>query len=369
LAGRVLLKVVYLLVRRLLGLFVLVCRGDLAKEAELLVLRHENAVLRRDAGRVRYESADRVWFTALAQLIPRQRWAGVFPVTPATLLAWHRRLAARKYDTSKRRKPGRPPATRGIARLIVRLAKENPLWGYRRIHGELIKLGVPIGASAVYEILRSAGLGPAPRRAGPTWRQFLQAQAAGILAVDFLHVDTVLLQRLYVLVFIEHGTRRMHLGGVTAHPTGDWTVQQARNLALTLGDRFESIGFLIRDRGSNFTASFDAVFQAAGTRIVRTAVQAPRMNAICERLVGTLRRELLGRVLIFGEAHLRVVLADYQEHYNTALPHQGIAQRVPNAEPGGGHHTAADLDRERILRKPVLGGLIGGLINEYARAA
>ena len=162
-------------------------------------------------------------------------------MTPATLLTWHRRLAARKYDTSRRRKPGRPPAIRSIARLVVRLAKENPLWGYRRIHGELTKLGVTIAPSTVYEILRAAGIGPAPRRAGPTWQQFLHAQATGILAVDFLHVDTVLLKRLYVLVFIEHGTRRMHLGGVTANPTGEWAVQQARNLALTLGERFENL--------------------------------------------------------------------------------------------------------------------------------
>jgi putative transposase len=178
-------------------------------------------------------------------------------------------------------------------------------------------------------------------------------------------VGTVLLKRIYVLVFIEHGTRRMHLGGVTANPTGDWTVRQARNLALTLGGRFEDIRFLIRDRGSNFTASFDVVFLAAGTRILRTAVQAPRMNAICERLVGTLRRELLGRVLILGEGHLRAVLAEYQVHYNTARPHQGIAQRVPDGEHDGGHLTVADLDRERILRKPVL----CGLINEYAHTA
>ena len=237
-AGRVPLKIIYLIVRLVAALAVLAFRRDLAKEAELLVLRHENAVLRRHAGRIRYEPADRVWFTALTRLIPRGRWAGVFPVTPATLLAWHRRLAARKYDTSRRRKPGRPPAIRSIARLVVRLAKENPLWGYRRIHGELTKLGVTIAPSTVYEILRAAGIGPAPRRAGPTWRQFLHAQATGILAVDFLHVDTVLLKRLYVLVFIEHGTRRMHLGGVTANPTGEWTVQQARNLALTLGERF-----------------------------------------------------------------------------------------------------------------------------------
>ena len=199
---------------------------------------------------------------------PRALGRGL-PRDPATLLAWHRRLAARKYDTSKRRKPGRPPTVRSIARLVVRLAKENPLWGYRRIHGELTKLGVTIAPSTVYEILHAAGIDPAPRRAGPTWRQFLHAQAAGILAVDFLHVDTVLLKRLYVLVFIEHGTRRMHLGGVTANPTGEWTVQQARNLALTLGERLEDIRFLIRDRGSNFTRSFDAVFQATGTRILQ----------------------------------------------------------------------------------------------------
>ena len=231
--------------------------------------------------------------------------------------------------------------------------------GHRRIHGEMAKLGVTVAPSTVWEILRAAGIDPAPRRSGPTWRQFLAAQAAGILAVDFLHVDTVPLRRM--LVFIEHGSRRMHLGGVTAHPTGDWTVQQARNLALTLGERFENIKFLVRDRGSNFTASFDAVFQAAGTRIVRSAVQAPRMNAICERLAGTLRREFLDRMLILGECHLRSVLAEYQVHYNTARPSPGTARRVPDGE----HLIVADLDRERIIRKPVL----GGLINEYARAA
>ena len=197
--------------------------------------------------------------------------------------------------------PGRPLTSPGIARLVVRLAKENPQWGHRRVHGELTKLGVAVAPSTVWQILRATGIDPAPRRSGPTWRQFLHAQAAGILAVDFLHGDTVLLKRLYVLVFIEHGSRRMHLGGVTANPTGEWTVQQARNLALSLGERFEDMKFLIRDRGSNFTGSFDAVFQAAGTRILRTAVQAPRMNAICERLVGTLRRELLDRLLILGE--------------------------------------------------------------------
>jgi putative transposase len=313
---------------------------------------------------VRYDPADRAWFAALTRFIPRRRWAEVFPVTPATLLAWHRRLAARKYDTSRRRRPGRPATVRSIARLTVRLAQENPLWGYRRIHGELTKLGVSVAASTVYEILRAAGIDPAPRRDGPTWRQFLHTQAAGILAVDFLHVDTVALTRLYVLVFIEHGTRRLHVGGVTARPTGEWTVQQARNLALDLGERFGDSRFLIHDRGSNFTASFDAVFQTTGTTILRTAVQAPRMNAICERLIGTLRREPLDRVLIVNQVHLRAVLADYQEHYNTARPHQGIGQRVPEGDPTC-RVTAADSGACQIRRKPVL----SGLINEYERAA
>src|SRR5712691_2407005 len=353
-----LLKIVYLLIRRILGLAVLLFRKDMTKDAELLVLRHENAVLRRHAGRIRYEPADRVWFAALARLLPRRRWTEIFPVTPATLLAWHRKLAAGKYDTRKRRKPGRPPTVPGIARLVVRLAAENPLWGYRRIHGELTKLGLAVAPSTVREILHAAGIDPAPRRSGPTWRQFLHAQAAGILAVDFLHADTVLLRRLYVLVFIEHSTRRMHLGGITAHPTGEWTVQQARNLALALDQRFGDIRFLIRDRGSNFTTSFDAVFQATGARILRTAVQAPRMNAICERLVGTLRRELLDRVLILGQAHLRAVLAGYQAHCNTARPHQGIAQRVPDDERDTHPATVTDVNTRQIRRKPVLGGLI-----------
>jgi putative transposase len=365
LAGRVLLKIVYLLTCRILGLAVLVFRGDRAKTAELLVLRHENAVLRRHVSRVRYKPADQAWFAALAQLLPRRRWTEIFPVTPATILAWHRKLAASKYDTSRRRRPGRPPTAPSIGRLAVRLARENPLWGYRRIHGELTKLGLAVAPSTVWEILHAAGIEPAPRRSGPTWTQFLHAQAAGILAVDFLHVDTVLLKRLYVLVFIEHGARLMHLGGITAHPTGDWTVQQARNLALTLDERFEDIKFLIRDRGSNFTPSFDAVFEATGASILRCAVQAPRMNATCERLIGTLRRELLDRVLILGEAHLRAVLTEYQAHYNTARPHQGIAQHIPADEPDAHPATVADVDTRQIRRIPIL----NGLINEYVQAA
>ena len=308
---------------------------------------------------------DRAWFAALTRFIPRRRWAEVFPVTPATLLAWHRRLAAtevRHEQTAQARPAADGPEHRPAHHPPGAGEPALGLPAYSRRADQARRLTV--AASTIYEILRAAGIDPAPRRDGPTWRQFLHAQAAGILAVDFLHVDTVALTRLYVLVFIEHGTRRMHLGGVTAHPTGDWTVQQARNLALDLGERFGDFRFLIRDRGSNFTASFDAVFQATGTTIVRTAVQAPRMNAICERLIGTLRRELLDRTLILNQAHLRAVLAEYQEHYNTARPHQGIGQRVPDPDPAP-RVTAADPGTWQIRRKPVL----SGLINEYERAA
>ena len=334
-----LFKVACLFMRWSFGMSVVMFRGDQATDAELLVPRHENAMLRRHAGRVRYEPAGRAWFTALTRFIPRHRRAEVFPVTPATLLAWHRKLAARKYGTSKRRQPGRPPAIRSIARLTIRLAKENPLWGYRRIHGALTKPGATIAPSTVYGILRAAGIDPAPRRDGPAGRQFLHAQAAGILAAGFLHAGTILLTRLYVLVFIEHGTRRMHVGGVTAHPASDWTLQQARNLALDPGERFGDFRFLIRDRGPDFTTSFDAVFQPAGTTILRTAVQAPRMNAICERLAGTLRRELLDQTLILNQAHLRSVMAGYRKHYNTAPSASGHRPaRTRYRAPRSPHH-------------------------------
>jgi putative transposase len=241
----------------------------------------------------------------------------------------------------------------------LRLARENPLWGHRRIQGELLKLGIAVAPSTVWEILHAAGIDPAPRRASPAWRQFLHAQAAGILAVDFLHVDTVLLNRLYVLVFIEHSTRRMHLGGVTANPpaSGPRSRPATSPSASASGSR-TSGSSLVRDRGWNFTASFDAVFLATGTRILVSAVQAPRMNAICERLVGTLRRLILDRTLILGETHLRAVLAKYQQHYNTARPHQGIAQQVPDGDCDTTRATVTDLDTAPIHRRPVLGGLI-----------
>ena len=247
---RVIVSLMYQVARRLLAVPAVLLRRDVAKDAELLVLRHENAVLSRQlTAPRRYDTVDRLWLAALSSLIPRRRWAHVFPVTPATLLAWHRRLIARKWDYSMRqRRAGRPPTASAVKALALRLAKENPRWGCRRIQGELARLGHPIGATTVWEILTAAGLDPAPRRSGPTWREFLTEQAHGVIACDFVHIDLVDLRRVYALVFCEHGTRRLHIAGVTAHPTAAWTVQQARNLAAELGERVDSLRFLIRDR-------------------------------------------------------------------------------------------------------------------------
>ena len=287
---RMVLSILYQLVRWLLGLtVVLVCR-DLSKDAELLVLRHENAVLRRQITRVRYTPADRMWLTALSGLLPRRRGAEIFPVTPATILAWHRKLISRPWDYSARRRPGRPPTAAVIKQLIVGMATENPTGGHRRGQGELVRLGHRIAASTVGQILHDAGIDPAPRRLGPTWRQFLTAQATAVLAVDFVHVDTVVLRRIYALIAVEHRCRRAHLLGVTAHPTGAWTTPAARNLLMDLSDRATTIAFLLRDRDSRFTRAFDAVFTADSIQILTNPPGAPRANAICERMMGTLRR-------------------------------------------------------------------------------
>jgi putative transposase len=294
----VIFTVVCLLVRCLLGCVMVLARREASKDAELLVLRHENAVLRRQFGRVGYQLGDRLWLAVLSRLIPRPRWGEMFAVTPATLLAWHRRLATRKWDYSSRRRPGRPPTAAAISKLVIRMATDNPTWGHRRVQGELVKLGHPIAASTVWQILHAAGIDPAPRRTGPTWRQFLTAQARGIVAADFVHVDTVLLRRIYALIVIEHSTRRAHLAGITVNPAGAWTTQAARNVLMDLGPRAASIRFLIRDRAGQFTGFFDAVFTAEGIRILASPRHAPRANAICERIIGTLRRELFDRLLI-----------------------------------------------------------------------
>jgi putative transposase len=359
----VIFSVVYLFARCLLRCLMVRGRREVSKDAELLVLQHENAVLRRQIGRVRYQPGDQLWLAALSRLIPRRRWGEVFAVTPATLLAWHRRLVAGRWDYASRRRPGRPSTAAAIRKLVIRMAMDNPTWGHRRVQGELIKLGHQIAASTVWQILHDAGINPAPRRPGPTWSQFLTAQARGILAVDFVHVDTVLLRRIYALIIIEHGTRRAHLAGVTAHPDGSWTTQVARNFLMDLGQRAASIKFLIRDRAGQFTESFDAVFAADGIRILPSPPQAPRANAVCERMIGTLRRELFDRLLIVNEHHLRRVLTEYLIHYNTARPHRTLGQ-LPPAQ-AHARLPQIDLAEYRVRRKQVL----GGLTHEYQIAA
>jgi transposase InsO family protein len=244
------------------------------------------------------------------------------------------------------------------------MARENPSWGHRRVQGELVRLGHHIASSTVWQILHAAGIDPAPRRSGPTWTQFLTQQAKAILAVDFLLVDAIVLRRIYALIVVEHGSRRVHLAGVTAHPTGGWTVQAARNLMMDLDGRIAAVKFLLRDRDSRFTTAFDAVFAAEGIPILLAPPQAPRANAICERMIGTLRRELLDRLLIVNERHLHRVVTVYLSHFNACRPHRSLAQLAP-AQVETGPPEPINLADYRVRRRPIL----DGLTSEYHLAA
>jgi putative transposase len=353
---------VYLALRRVLELVLLCFRSAQAKEIEILVLRHGLAVRRREHPRPRLQPTDRALLAALSRLLPRARWS-MFLVRPETLLRWHRRMVARRwtYPTTSN---GRPAIADEAQQLIVvRLAHENPRWGYQRIHGELLRLGVRVSASSIRRILRAHGLDPAPGRAATSWRSFLRQQAAGLLACDFFTVDTVFLQRVYVLFVIELGSRRVHVAGVTAHPTGWWVAQQARNLVAVLDDQATTFKFLIRDRDTKFSRAFDDVWRSTGIEIIRAPVQAPNANAVAERWVGSVRRECLDQLLIVGCRQLVGVLGVYVEHYNRHRPHRSLGHMAPVpsvlAEPRSG---------------PILGGLrrrdlLGGLIHEYEPAA
>jgi transposase InsO family protein len=352
-------RLLYQVFTKLLGWIVLRTRSDTTKGIEILVLRHQLAVLQRRTPRPRMSWTDRALIAALTRLLPVRRRLGLL-VTPATILRWHRQLIARRWTTQPVR-PGRPAIPAGLRALVLRLAIENPTWGYRRLHGELAGLGYRIGASTVWKILNHAGIDPSTRRAGPSWTEFLRAQAHAILACDFFHLDTITLRRLYAFFVIEHATRRVHILGVTAHPTGAWLTQQARNLLMDVDDAGSRFRFLIRDRDAKFTAAFDAVFTAADIRIIKTPVRAPRANAIAERFVGSARRELLDRTLIINQRHAATVLDEYKHHYNSHRPHRGLGQAAP-LRPLPQPTTSATTGVRRRDR-------LGGLLHEYQQVA
>ncbi len=327
-----------------------------AKDIELLVLRHELEVLRRQVGRPRLRPADRAFLAALSRFLPRDRHNSRL-VTPQTLLRWHRELVRRRW-TYPCAGPGRPRIGESTRHLVLRLARENPRWGYQRIAGELRKLGVVVSPSTVRRILAAAGLDPAPRRSGPTWRDFLRTQAASIVALDFFTVETAFLRRYYVLFLIEVASRRVHFAGCTTNPTGQWVTQQARNLSFS--GSLAGVRFVIHDRDSKFSAAFDEVLRTDGATVILTPPRAPRANAYAERFVRTARTECLDWLLILGRRHLDLVMRVFTEHYNRERPHRALGLVPPVPAQSGLPPPAGPVGRRDRL---------GGLLHEYRRAA
>ena len=354
-------SLLYLLFRRALAVAGLRLRSREFKELEIVVLRHELAVLRRQVSRPRLDERDRVFLAAASRLL-RGKSQHSFFVRPDTLLGWHRQLVRRRWTYAGRR-PGRPSVSEEIHELVLRLARENPRWGYQRIVGELAGVGVRVSATTVAKILRKAGLPPAGARAQLCWREFLRAHAASMIACDFFTVETLWLGRLYVLFFLELGTRRVHLAGCSANPDGRWTAQQARQFAWSVSARPRPIRFLTHDRDTKFCRAFDDVFRSEGIEIIRTPFRAPNANAFAERWVGTVRRDCLDWLLIARRRQLERVLSVYVDHYNTHRPHRGLGLTPPIPGPSPrlvGSNPPDDLQRRDRL---------GGLIHEYARAA
>jgi putative transposase len=356
------LKLIFLVVSRTVSLLGLSRRESWWKDAEILILRHQLAVAEREQpkSRARLTWPDRAWLALLAGTLPIERLAAMrLIVTPGTILRWRRDIMRCRWaHRSAQGRSGHPATHRKVRSVVLRLARENESWGYRRIHGELAGLGIAVAPSTVWEILKSAGIGPAPRSNGPDWSGFLRSQAQGILALDFFTADLLNGSKVYVLAVIEHGTRRVRILGVTEHPVQAWVVQQARNLLMDLEDAGTRVKFVLHDRDASFTAAFDAVFQAAGARMVRSAVRAPRMNSVMERWIGSCRRELLDRTLVWNQRHLMTILREYEDFYNTHRPHRALRQAAPLCPLPD---SVADLDHFRVRRRD----RAGGVIHEY----
>jgi putative transposase len=359
------LRLVYLIVSRLFRWLRLSRRPESWKSTEILLLRHQLTVLQRQVqARPKLTWTDRAFIALLLDVIAKDRRGCLrLIVTPQTILRWRRDIIARRWaEKSRHKHPGRPRVHRNITASVLRLAKENPAWGYRRVHGELAGLGIQVAPSTVWEILTKAGIPPTPRRAGPTWAQFLRGQAQAILATDFFTVDLLNGTSAYVLAVIEHATRRIRILGVTAHPNDAWVTQMARNLTMDLDEQFASIKFLLRDRDTKFSAAFDTVFTAAGVQILRSPIRAPRANAIMERWIGSCRRELLDQTLIWNQRHLLRVLRDYEAHHNEHRPHRSLGQAAPlKLLPA----PVTDLDSFQLRRC----SRVSDVINEYTLAA
>jgi len=365
----VLLRLAYLTVTNTFAVLRLFPMSDRDKDIEILALRHQLGVLERQLGdeKVRFTPADRAFLAALLHRLPRETLRRLrLLVRPDTVVRWHRDLITRQHAArSIPKRPGRPPTVRSIRVLVLRLVRENPSWGYRRVHGELLVLGVKVAASTVWEILRDAGIDPAPDRASSTWAAFLRSQAETLLACDFFETVTLSGAHMYVLAVIEHGSRRVRILGATAHPTASWVVQAAKNLVMDLQDAGCRARFLIRDRDGKYPQLFDVVLRDAGIEVVLSGVRMPRMNSIIERWVQTCRRELLERTLIWNQRHLLHALREFERFYNGHRPHQGIENARP-LSPLPPPITDPDQITQLNIRRHQR---LGGILHEYQHAA
>jgi len=350
-----------------LTLFRLGFHSDQEKDLEILLLRHQLNIFERKRNQiVRADRVDRMLLSVLAdrlKLISGRSTSKLSDIIrifqPETVLRWHRELVRRKWTYPLKRKGGRSPIDQELEKLILRLAKENPRWGYGKIEGELLKLGFKVSRTTIRNTLQKHAILPASVRGGSIgWRHLMAHYKEQILATDFFTVETIRLRTLYVLFFIELGTRGVHISGVTLNPDGAWTAQQARQLVWEMEDRKDEFHFLIHDNDTKFTDKFDAVFRSEGMRVIRTPYQAPNANAFAERWVRTVREEFLDHILVLNEAHLRNVLREYvEDYYNSARPHQGIGQGItwPRGQPVG----SGAVQKRRVL---------GGIIHDYYRA-